>query len=547
MNIKLPFGIRDDELVHINDLNNDERGLKCNCICPCCNNPLIARLGSKNIKHFSHTSSDCENGLESALHLYAKDFISTNLELRLPKYEILYNNYCYSKQDFIRLYRYFKGYSLNSDFLYDSNLNNLDDTNEDEDIEEDYDLYSSYKTQILGNNSVLKFDSCDIEKRINDFVPDIILYKNDNPLIIEVKVTHGIDSDKYLKIKKSNMSCVEINLDLEDLNRHNFEKSYINDLMVNCVDNKTWIFNIRAEEEKRKIINSNKEFLKRQKDIIEKKLQSLPKSNKKISSKDNKINRIKSLLSYEIYNNNLLRYETELHKSLWWKEFISKNNIPQDNIPPYLNYIIDRNIVFNCDRRIWQSIIFSKFILNRQGKYFKICNVVTWVKKYASNTYLKLNRDLIYIKDIEHVLTVKDLTDVIIEYFNVLKNYGYLNKANYTNGYYAEYEILKGYVDIGKTGYTIIEEVINVKPIYTYSTSLDSPIYSNNDKELNLPPINPIEEEPKFKNSVLVNDRYGTCKICGEYTANWIIYDGSTQTCTCTECHYKDDLRYSKA
>lgn len=41
---KLPFGLRSGKLVHISELNVEERGFKCNCNCPSCGDKLIARM-----------------------------------------------------------------------------------------------------------------------------------------------------------------------------------------------------------------------------------------------------------------------------------------------------------------------------------------------------------------------------------------------------------------------------------------------------------------------------------------------------------------------
>ncbi|WP_455938314.1 competence protein CoiA family protein, partial [Gemella morbillorum] len=101
MDIKLPFGLRNEQLIHINDLTADESGLKCNCVCPACKNKLVAKLGTKNRKHFAHYSSDCGQGVETALHLYAKQFLSKELRLKLPSLKIYYNDYFCASKDMI--------------------------------------------------------------------------------------------------------------------------------------------------------------------------------------------------------------------------------------------------------------------------------------------------------------------------------------------------------------------------------------------------------------------------------------------------------------
>ena len=69
--MKLPFGLKNGQIVEINEV---EKGLACNCICPSCGSPLIARKGQKKIHHFAHYKADCKAALETAIHLAAKKY-----------------------------------------------------------------------------------------------------------------------------------------------------------------------------------------------------------------------------------------------------------------------------------------------------------------------------------------------------------------------------------------------------------------------------------------------------------------------------------------
>jgi len=47
-----------------------ERGLACGCVCPWCEEPLVARKGEEREHHFAHLSAvTCEKGLERSLQL----------------------------------------------------------------------------------------------------------------------------------------------------------------------------------------------------------------------------------------------------------------------------------------------------------------------------------------------------------------------------------------------------------------------------------------------------------------------------------------------
>ena len=42
---------------------------------------------------------------------------------------------------------------------------------------------------------------------------------------------------------------------------------------------------------------------------------------------------------------------------------------------------------FECDRYIWQSKIFNKFILNREGKIIQLAKIIYWIENYSDLTY----------------------------------------------------------------------------------------------------------------------------------------------------------------
>ena len=71
------------KLVHVDSVPN---GMACGCFCTYCGEPLQAKQGEKRKHHFSHLSgTECEGGVESMLHLLAKEKIQ----------EAFYNNASY--------------------------------------------------------------------------------------------------------------------------------------------------------------------------------------------------------------------------------------------------------------------------------------------------------------------------------------------------------------------------------------------------------------------------------------------------------------------
>lgn len=79
--VKIGWGrTHDGQFIHINEA---ERGKKCNCTCPECRTPLIARQGDVTSWHFAHSQPvDCYG--ESVLHRVAKQIISETVGTQKP-------------------------------------------------------------------------------------------------------------------------------------------------------------------------------------------------------------------------------------------------------------------------------------------------------------------------------------------------------------------------------------------------------------------------------------------------------------------------------
>lgn len=81
----IPFGEKDGDLVHVSMV---EKGFKCECICPECKVPLIARKGPYKIHHFAHKGgSNCKG--ETLLHTCGKRIIQDRLVRALSTHQSL--------------------------------------------------------------------------------------------------------------------------------------------------------------------------------------------------------------------------------------------------------------------------------------------------------------------------------------------------------------------------------------------------------------------------------------------------------------------------
>ena len=160
------------------NIENVVNGLECGCICPYCNQPLVAKNGGEcREHHFAHYNNrECEGARMTVLHLLAQQIVKEQKIIMLPEY----NDY--------------------------------------------------YKREA----QLIEFDEIELEK-ITEVVgrkrkPDCIGYKQGNDgeiheLWIEIFVHHKVDVDKQLDIKASGKSCVEI--DFGDLLKTDYTKESV--------------------------------------------------------------------------------------------------------------------------------------------------------------------------------------------------------------------------------------------------------------------------------------------------------------------------------
>ena len=169
---KIPYGLRDDRLVHVSQLSRGERGSRCGCVCPECKSPLTARMGEVNRHHFAHSGGNrpCAGGAETGIHLAAKQMIADNLAIPVP--------------------------------LLQASLEGKDSLG-----------YSVRESKVI-------FKGCDrqpvdrakLEHHLGDIRPDLIVTLAGNEILIEVAVTHYIDDEKLRRLEARGLRCVEIDL-----------------------------------------------------------------------------------------------------------------------------------------------------------------------------------------------------------------------------------------------------------------------------------------------------------------------------------------------
>ncbi|HAU1990130.1 competence protein CoiA family protein [Legionella pneumophila] len=322
--IKLPFGLNENNIiVHIADVERDNNS---KYICPSCRSPLIAVKGNIKEHHFRHeTIKECAGGLESAIHLAAKQIIMERKKITLPKCLAIAT----AKDSWGIPYRKDK--------------------------------------VVVEDGHEISFDSVLEEINLSGMRVDILANKNNKQLIIEIFYRHIVDEEKIEKIREANISAIEVNLsELMPENIKDFEVfwRYIND-----PKNVRWLYNTKADEslypELRKLLEI--EILEREKEYKQKEIPRL-----KRALRDLKLDQSK---------NRIAKYKREAEICPLWKLYSYGLALSLDEMPTFLNVNVPNgDWIYSCDRRVWQTVFYKHYVINRGSTNLSLMGVNYFLK-----------------------------------------------------------------------------------------------------------------------------------------------------------------------
>ncbi|TVT36748.1 hypothetical protein FNT36_24865 [Hymenobacter setariae] len=221
--LKLPYGLRDGQLLHIADVAN---GLACACVCPGCGARLVARnQGKVKVAHFAHHQApECATGLQTALHLAAKDVFTQHSTFWLPGAA----GFTGFRADNFQADDYFASFSFRAQPYQ---------------AEVEHALYEDgldYKVEFAPRPVTIR--RAWLEHRTADLIPDIVLETEAGLLLVEVAVTHFVDQAKLTKLRQWGISCVEI--DLSKCSR-DLAGPELADVLLHQTTHKRWVYNGR--------------------------------------------------------------------------------------------------------------------------------------------------------------------------------------------------------------------------------------------------------------------------------------------------------------
>ena len=333
--LKIPFGLLDGKLVSPSEVTN---GLKCNCLCPGCKNPLVANhpKSEKRVKYFSHyTKNNCSNGYESGLHLAAKRVLIEDKKILVPN--------IYAEAD-----------------VYDKVTQ----------------IHESASRLFEGK--IITFENVAEEVReYEGIVPDIVATSNGKTIFIEIAVTHLVDDEKLAKLKSLQIPTIEIYLEPTS-QVSSLEE--IRELVINTTHNRDWLVNPKLDELKDRV-----------KIEAERKLQ--------IAINNEQAKQLKFKLAHEKYlglsEEDKFLYELKkLNKTYAEIKSIIKENIKGDNSFGVSNHVWQVSIYRRFIHERQGSLVEKNDVLEWLNIRFKIKPVFKESHQIAIYYYLRFLDDL---------------------------------------------------------------------------------------------------------------------------------------------------------
>lgn len=201
---RVPFGLREGRVWAPGEV---AKGKACNCVCPGCHAPLAAKAQASRRKrpHFAHlTDTGCQTGLETGIHLRAKQVIVERRELLVPAWI--------------------------GDLL---DMPNPPQARDDEGR-----IHLGGKVDYPAVRAALQ--NIEPERSFGTYRPDVYARDDAGELLIEIYVTHAVDDRKAARVQAHGRRMVEIDLSCMDRaiphDPEAFERAVLFD-----PSNRTWI------------------------------------------------------------------------------------------------------------------------------------------------------------------------------------------------------------------------------------------------------------------------------------------------------------------
>lgn len=303
-----------------------QTGLACGCICIGCGATLVAKKGAKKRWHFAHYNVEIgESCAESAIHAAAKQVLLEHNSLRLPSMRVVVYGQATSGQA----------------------------------LEE---------SSVLLEERVVRFERTCAEVWEDGIRPDVVGYRGERRLLVEMYFRHRVDESKRRKIGELKLPTIEV--DLSDLDvSTGFDA--IAQRVIHETAFKSWLFFPNEEQERHKLLAGLAARIER----ADREHQAEQAADQKRQATrqrklDNDRKRRKEANQ---------RYRQMSHEDKE-RELRERLGIP-GQWPYYLRKKGDGASAIAEQAMIWQAALFSRFIFQRANGSFELkqTSVTRWI------------------------------------------------------------------------------------------------------------------------------------------------------------------------
>ena len=245
-----------------------------------------------------------------------------------------------------------------------------------------------------------------------------------------------------------------LEVDLSDIYGTDYSRDQLSKELLLNPDNRKWIYNPVIDVS---LIDAKRQYRIR----IEQVRKKLEKERaRKAEKRDKGLQKIEQTFTPENYMATISSLRNDRALSKVWQSF--HFGIEVSNIPFYMDIPITGEMVFPCDRRIWQSVLFDRFIFNRKEENnptVHLKRVNSWIKNY--NKTFPIDWALCYktiIPGTTEYRPVSLLNYVVKKYFEYLEYLGFIDKMYYLE---ADVKSTHSLIPPNKNRSNIFEAILN--------------------------------------------------------------------------------------
>ncbi len=213
--IKNPLGLLNNDPTRIVRIEEVANGLNCNCYCAKCGGRFVAVHNGQTPHFRHHNCDDCGGSFETAVHLMAKEVLVETKTLMLPYLRVRPEKRLWKVGSFVP------------------------------------------QEIFVVERQRYHFDRVEDEFWMGERIPDIVMWKGDRKLLVEIVVTYPICDGKLKWLREKDLSTIEVNMSWAGygISRDMIRNALNDGRMANCTPRLnivTWVHHPRqaaAQEE----------------------------------------------------------------------------------------------------------------------------------------------------------------------------------------------------------------------------------------------------------------------------------------------------------